>query len=221
MSSEVNKETLVIGGEPRVDLLPPEVRKERQAKATRRRLGLGVVGLLLIAVVGTGAATALAVGAQTQLASEQARTADLLIQQGKFIKVRKVQDQVDLVVAAQQVGVSTEIDWKKYLENVQRTLPSGVTISTVNVDSASPLVLYTQATAPLQGARVATVGFTATSKDLPDVPKWLNALATLPGFADALPGSVTLNETTGAYAVTITMHINDAAFEQRFVSEGK
>ena len=42
------------------------------------------------------------------------------------------------------------------------------------------------------------------------------ALATLPGFADATPGSVMLDETTNPYTVNITMHVNEAAFDKRF-----
>ncbi|WP_104194975.1 hypothetical protein [Cryobacterium sp. M25] len=221
MSGDKSKETLVIGGEPRVDLLPLEVRKERTAKGTRRRLALSVVGLLAIAIVGSVAASTLSLQAQTRLADEQALTAGLLVEQSEYIKVRNVQDQVTLVEAAQQVGSSTEIDWKKYLENVQATLPAGVTIDAITVDSASPLAIYDQPTLPLQGARVATVGFTATSAVLPDVPTWLNALATLPGYADALPSSANLDEATNTYKVNITMHINDAAFSKRFATEVK
>ena len=221
MNSDGSKESLVIGGEPRVDLLPLEVRKERMAKALRRRLALGVVGVLALVVVGSGAAMASSLQAQTRLLGEQARTADLLAEQSKYIEVRRVQDQVNLVQAAQQVGVSTEIDWKKYLEGVQATLPAGVTIDTVNVESASPLAIYEQPTAPLQGARVATVSFIATSTILPDVPTWLKALAELPGYADALPSSANLDPTTNTYTVNITMHVNDAAFSQRFLTEGK
>lgn len=219
MSRQSKSDILIIGGEPRVDLLPPEVRKERQARVVRRRLGLGVIGVLLIVVLGAGAATALAIQAQAQLLAEQARTGELLAEQGKYMEVRTVQQQVGLVRAAQQVGASTEINWKDYLLKVQATLPAGVTIDTVNVDSASPMAIYMQPTAPLQGARVATVSFTAKSAMLPDVPTWLTALTTLPGYADALPDSVTLDETTGIYTVSITMHVSDAAFAQRFVEE--
>ncbi|MGO4691325.1 hypothetical protein [Glaciibacter sp. 2TAF33] len=221
MSKTVKDDTLVVGGEPRVDLLPLEVRKERKAKVMRRRLGLGVVGVLLLMVLAAGGATLLSAQAQLRLLVEQSRTAELLAEQGKYIEVRKVQDQVGLVQAAQQVGVSTEIDWKKYLEAVQATLPASVTIDAVTVDSASPLAIYDQPTAPLQGSRVATMSFTAKSATLPDVPTWLTALATLPGYADALPGSVNLDATTGEYTVNITMHVNDAAFSKRFATEGK
>jgi Tfp pilus assembly protein PilN len=220
--SRVDKNApLIIGGEPRVDLLPPEVHTARAAKVVRRRLGLGVIGVVLITLVAAGAATALSIQAQQQLASEQSRTIGLLAEQSKYLEVRTVQGQVDQVQAAQQLGVSTEIDWKKYLEGVQAILPASVTIETVAVDSATPLTLYAQPTAPLQGPRVATVAFTAKSTALPDVPTWLTSLATLPGFADALPGSVVLDEASGIYTVNISMHVNDAAYAQRFVTEGK
>ncbi|WP_241981347.1 hypothetical protein [Cryobacterium algoritolerans] len=212
---------LIIGGEPRVDLLPPEVHTARAVKVVRRRLGLGVIGVVLITLVAAGAATALSIQAQQQLADEQSRTTGLLAEQSKYLEVRTVQRQVSQVQAAQQVGVSTEIDWKKYLEGVQAILPASVTIETVAIDSATPLTLYAQPTAPLQGPRVATVAFTAKSTVLPDVPTWLTSLATLPGFADALPGSVVLDKATGTYTVNITMHVNDAAYAQRFVTEGK
>ncbi|WBM81189.1 hypothetical protein KIV56_08275 [Cryobacterium breve] len=177
--------------------------------------------MIAIVIVGTGASTMLAVQAQGQLADEQARTSALVAEQAKYVEVRSVQAKVNLVHAAEQVGVSTEIDWKKYLDSVQATLPSTVAIYTVTIDSASPVAIYAQPTAPLQGARVATVMFSAKSTVLPDVPTWLSSLATLPGFADALPGSVTLDAATKVYTVDITMHVNDSAYAKRFTTVGK
>lgn len=221
MSRTIVSDELILGGEPRVALLPPEVLKRRQAKAVRRGLGIGVIGLLAIVLAGTAAATAMSGQAQSRLLTEQAHTADLLAKQTQYGEVRTAQAQVDLVKAAQQVGASTEIDWKTNLQGVQGTLPAGVVIESISVDSATPIQVYAQATAPLQGARVATVSFSATSNALPDVPAWLNALAALQGFADALPGTVTLDEATGAYKVDITMHVNEAAFSERFAAKEK
>lgn len=221
MSRKDVSDDLIIGGEPRVDLLPPEVLKHRKAKAMRRSLGIAVVGLLVIVIAGTAGAMVLSDQAQEKLLAEQSLTADLLAEQTKYGEVRTAQAQVDLVKAAQLVGASTEIDWKLYLQGVQATLPASVAIKSVTVDSATPILLYEQATAPLQGARVATVSFSASSATLPDVSTWLNGLATLPGFADALPASVSLDETTQLYTVNITMHVNEAAFAQRFVEKEK
>jgi hypothetical protein len=221
MSRLKSTDSLIVGGEPRVDLLPPEVRADRRSKHTRSMLGFAVIGLIVVVVAATGGTSLLALDAQVQLAAEQAQTNTLLVQQGKYISVRKVQDQVKLVEAAQQVGASTEIDWKAYLNSVQGTLPANVTITTVMVDSASPLAIFAQPTAPLQGARVATLTFTGSSPTLPQVPVWLDGLATLKGFADAVPGSVVLDTATSKYTVNITMHINEAAFDKRFATKGK
>jgi len=221
MSRPSAADRLVIGGDQRVNLLPPEVRAERRSQRQRRRLVLAVTGITAIVALGVLAATALSVTAQGNLAEEQARTARLLTEQGEYFEVRALQNAVALTEAAQRVGASTEIDWKTYLDAVQRTLPDSVDITTVQVDSATPLAPYTQASAPLQGLRVATVSFTATSTVLPDIPAWLRALGMLSGFADALPGSVSLDQGTGIYTVTITMHINDSAFAHRYDPTGK
>ena len=220
MISKPKGEALVLGGESRADLLPPEVLLKRKAKVVRRRLGFVILVIALLVIGGTALVRAQAQQAQANLAIEQANTQSLLMQQRKYIEVRKVQQQVDTIIAARQVGTSTEINWEQYLTSVQATLPPNVTIDTINIDSATPFAPYTQATAPLQGARIATLSFTAKSSTLPQVPAWLDALTTLPGYADASPGSVTRNE-TGAYSVSITMHINEAAFTNRFALTGK
>lgn len=220
MSRKSKTSDLVIGGESRVDLLPPELRVTRKAAVVRRRLGFLVVLVAVLVAGGTALVRAQAVQAKMNLSIEQANTQFLLLQQKKYGEVRQIQKEVETIQAAQQVGTSTEIDWKKYLISVQATLPPNVTLDSVNIDSATPFATYAQASAPLQGERIATLSFTAISSTLPQVPAWLIALATLPGYADANPGSVTRTE-TGSYSVNITMHINQAAFTNRFATVGK
>lgn len=211
---------LVVGGERRVDLLPTEIRLLVHARKGRDRLVLAVVALLAFVLLGSGAANLSALKARGDLAAEQAQTGALLAEQARYSDVRKVQGEVARIRAALRIGASTEIDWKAYLDAVQKTLPGNVTIDTVKIDSSSPLAEYAQSTAPLQGARVATLSFSARSPTLPAVPTWLDSLQGLPGFADALPDSVAKND-DGSYTVNITMHINDAAFSKRFAAEGQ
>jgi len=211
---------LIVGGESRVDLLPPEVRHARKAKVIHRRLGFLVFLVIILMIGGVALVRAQAIQARVNLSIEEANTTSLLIQQRKYGQVQRVQNEIQSIQAAQQVGTSTEINWEQYLTSVQATLPTNVTLDTVNIDSATPFAPYTQATAPLQGSRIATLSFTARSSTLPEVPAWLNALTTLPGYADASPGSVTRND-SGTYSVNITMHINQAAFTHRFVAVGK
>ena len=207
--------SIVVGGEPRVSLLPPSIRQKRRQTKTARRVALALVGVVVLVAAAIVATTFIAGQMNQQLLNEQAQTQSILQQQGKFVEVHAVQDQVSLTKAAQQVGASTEIDWKGYLTKVQNTLPETVVITSVSLDSASPLGPYAQATAPLQGSRVATLTFSVTSPTLPEVPVWLDALSTLPGYADAVPGTVTM-EADGTYTSDITLHVNEKAFDGRF-----
>ncbi|ANJ27903.1 hypothetical protein [Agromyces aureus] len=205
----------IIAAEPRASLLPEEIRTERAVKRTRRGLVFGVLGTFVVAALAIGAMFALQVQASVQLALSQAHTTSLLQQQTEYGEIRELRSNVMIVSQAQQIGASTEIDWRDYLAQVQATLPVGVVVTQADIDSATPMTPYAQSTAPLQGERVATIAFTATSPTLPDVPVWLDSLATLPGYADALPGEVTAAE-EGAWTVTITMHVDQSVFTKRF-----
>lgn len=218
--SKARRDTITVGAEPRVHLLPPEVLADRKAATIRARLGLGVVASVALVAIGILGASSLAASAQRGLAADQAQTQSLLKQQLSYVKVRAVQEQLSLIRTAQEVGGSTEIAWAPYLQKVQQTLPANVTITGVNVDSSTPIELYPQSTASLQGPRVATIVFTAASPSLPEVSSWLVALKSLPGFADALPGTVDLRE-NGSYTATITMHVDQKAFSNRFSSTAK
>ncbi|TFC47059.1 hypothetical protein E3T26_07365 [Cryobacterium sp. TMT1-21] len=215
MSRTPASEELILGGEPRVDLLPPVVKSRQKSKALRRALGLGVVAAVVLVSAGVALASWQATIGQEQLAEAQQRTTGLLAEQTQYIEVRQIQDDVDLSIAARQVGASTEVDWKTYLEEIRAVLPSDVTIDTVDIKAASPLVLFEQPTAPLQAARIATIMLTMTSPSLPTVPEWLTELKSLPGYADGSPGSIKRSE-TGTYQVDLTLHINEGAYSNRF-----
>lgn len=220
MRTSSRKSTLVIGGESSVDLLPQELRDKRKVAVVRRRMGF-LVFVAVVVVVGLSALVrAQAIQAKFDLSIEQANARSIVLEERKYIEIQNIQRTADTILAAQQVGTSTEINWKNYLSSVQATLPPNVSLDSVNIDSATPFSSFAQASAPLQGERIATLSFTALSSTLPQVPKWLIALATLPGYADANPGSVNRTE-KGSYSVNITLHINQAAFTQRYLKSGK
>ena len=221
MSRLAKPQVLEVAGEARADLLPPELRQQRNAVKTRHRLWASTAVLVVLMLLGTGIAAFQAFQGRMGLAVEQQRTSVLLAQQTKYIKVRVVQDEIEFLQAARQVGTSTEIDWQGYLNKVQATLPANMALTSVTIEAGSPLVSFTQAAVPLQGSRIATLSFVATSQTLPEVPAWLDSLTTLPGYTDASPGTVARDVGTGAYTVNITMHISEAAFTNRFAAKGK
>ena len=211
---------LELGGIPRVNLLPPEVAQAAKARSLHGGLSLLVVAVMMLVGAGYGAASLNAGAVQQRLNGANQRTTQLLEQQKKYVEVRKITKDLALTTAARQVGASTEINWRSYLESIQMSLPSGTAIATFSARSSSPLVEFAQSTAPLQGQRIAELKFSATSDSLPDVQAWLNALAKLKGFVDATPGTVTL-ASEGTYTATIIMHINEQALSNRFPSDVK
>jgi hypothetical protein len=215
MSAQNTDHDPVIGGDPRVDLLPPEITAEQKGRRLRRGLAVAVVAVVLVTGAGIAAATWEAERSQANLAVVQARTTELLAAQGEYIEVRRAQEEVDATVAARRLAASVDIDWTDYLQQIRARLPGDVVIGAVVLDAGSPWVPYVQATAPLQPSRVATISLTLTSPTLPSVPDWLDAMATLPGYADSAPTRVALLD-TGAYEVSLTLHVNAEAFSNRF-----
>jgi hypothetical protein len=61
---------------------------------------------------------------------------------------------------------------------------------------------------------VAALTFSATTPTLPSIPDWLRAMVKLPGFVDAIPGSVT--RSGDSYVTQVLMHIDSGAFSLRF-----
>lgn len=215
MSGHDAGDELVIGGTPRVNLLPPEVKARHNARIIRRRLTVTLAGVVVVVGAGVAGAWWEASGSQAALKAAQDRTTELLAGQAQFAEVRHVQEAVETAIVAQRVGASTEIDWKAYLDRIRAVLPVDVIITSAGIDSASPLAPYAQPTVPLQPARVATVTLVLSSPGLPAVPEWLEALKSLPGYADATPSSITLSE-TGAYDVHLTLHVSEGAYSNRF-----
>lgn len=217
------------GQEPRVDLLPVEVHQDRRGRAIARRtwFGAGIVAALV--VIATAAATVQSMGARSDLAAAQAETTSIQQQQQQYGEVRRVEQDTALAAAAQEVGGSTEIDWKSYLGQVQQLLPEGVAITALNIDSSSPMQSFDQSTAPLQGMRVATLNVTVSSPSIPSVPDWNERLTKLPGYVDSNIDSISRGSVVGdtagtsssTYQASISLHVNDGAYDGKYAEKSK
>ncbi|MDN4597344.1 hypothetical protein [Leifsonia virtsii] len=206
---------------PRADLLPPEIRALRKARGVRHLLVYVVAGTLVLVVLGALGATALSESMRASVVDAQQQTTTILAQQKNYIKAQDAQRQVALLKAAQVRGASTEIFWSGYIDKIQAALPAGVVVVGINIKSASPIAPFEQPSSPLQGPRVATVDLQAASSSVPNLADWVTALSALPGYSDAIPGTTTRDDTTGAYLSNVTLHLNDAAFDGRFSEKGK
>lgn len=209
---------LVVGGESRIQLLPPEIAARSKTRSTRRALAGVVVIACLISAGGYTLSTVAATRSAAELSLEQNTTTVLLRQQSQYAEVTQVESLVTAATAARQVGTSTEIMWADYLGSVMAVLPAGSDLIGVSVDSATPLQYLTQSTAPLQGERVATIALQLSVQSMPDVQAILDGLSQLTGFVDATPGAISLGD-NGLYGATIVLHIDSHAYAGRFAPE--
>ena len=207
--------TLVIGGEPRIDFLPFEIKERKKNRRSRRSLIFLVIAVVGACIVGYVFTAGLAVQAQLQLDTERARTQFLLKEQSKYAEARTVAGDIDNSKAAALVGSSTEIMWKSYLRELKNVMPSNTTIVAFGIDSQNTLELAPVVTAPLEQPRVATLAFTARTNSLARADQLTVNVKELPGFADATTTTIAA-EDDSSYMVNVIVHINDSVFERRF-----
>jgi hypothetical protein len=198
--------------------MPPELGERNRQLGVQRALRLLMFAVIVLVIAAIGGAWYLAFSANLAMQAEQSRTADLLVEQQQYADIQAAIRDVQLGEAALRVGGSTEIDWQDYLGRVQASLPEGVTLDSFTVDAATVTEQYPQSSIPLQGARIATLQFSAISSTLPEIPAWLVQLRQLPGFVDATPGSVSRGA-DGRYTASIEMHIDAEAYTNRLTAE--
>lgn len=206
-----------LGAVPHVSLMPPELGQRNKQLGIQRSLRGLMLLMLVLVLVAVGGAWYLSLNAGLALASETQRTTQLQNERLQYAEVEQAMREVALGDAAVEVGGSTEIDWQDYMNQVQASLPAGVVITSFSIDASDVTSQYAQSSVPLEGARVATLQFTADSPAIPEIPDWLNRLSELPGFVDANPNSVAAE--AGRYTASITMHIDSEAYSNRLVEK--
>ncbi|GAB3268740.1 hypothetical protein B5M43_001550 [Microbacterium sp. MEC084] len=178
---------LDVGGVPRVDLLPTELRNARAWRVARGRALIIVLLAAILVLAGVG--TALWHAATTDLARDAAaaRTVELTDRQGRFGDVSALLSRITRSEEALATASADEVDWPRLLDDLGRALPAGSRVTTVAVDSTTPLTEIAQPADPLRGARIGTLTFTAFTPTIPDTAAWVRALNEVEGFENATP----------------------------------
>ncbi|MCU1418124.1 MAG: hypothetical protein JWP32_2298 [Schumannella sp.] len=214
MSARTQKgQELVIGAEPRVDLLPPEVHAQVKMRALRRILGLVVVLALVAVGGGYFIAQLRASMAQSSLSAAQQETLDLLAEQAQYAEAADASDTVETALGDRSKVLSNEVLWADLVDSIRALLPAGATIDSATMTARAPWEPEMETQGPLRAPRVATINFVVKSASLLDTPSIVRALSDLPGFADATPDRVDRNDTT--FNTTITLNLDaDIAFDR-------
>lgn len=200
---------LAIGGVPRVDLLPPDLRAQREWRRARQRALLLILGAVLLLLAGVGAVVWWA-GLQTEARAQAQRlTEELTAQQAQFAEVNGVLLEIRTTEAALGEIGTTEIRWDDVLSDLESTLPQGARISILTIEAGAPGAPLAEATDLLQTERAATARLTALVEEAPDVSRWVQAVQKLDGVTFVAPRlTQALTEQPG-YTVEITFDLSE------------
>lgn len=216
MSARKTTTELIIGGIPRVDLLPPEVRARERDRTAGGWAILAIVAAVGVVASGYAFSSVLGLAAQAHLGTVSSRTAELLVEQNKYIEVQQIRGQIELTGAAQRVGAASMTDWSRVVGEVSAALPGSVL--SFRGDVATPLEGFPQTTVPLQGARIGALQVIVRTVTLPDLSNWVEALADLDFVVDSVAGTVSIQE-DGSYLTDVVIHIDEDAIANRFLLE--
>lgn len=207
---------LVLGGPPRVDLLPQEIKAGKQAAGVRRGLAVGVVAIIVLSAAGYGVAALGALNAANALSNEQDETARLLAEQAQYSEATTLVTRVKGLEAALLTGTSTEIEWFPVLTTLDDLLPNPGTMA-VNITSASPIESHPQAINTLQKPRVATILMSVRTRTLFDAGNYLTKVRDrLPSVVDATATGATFDDTDKSYVTSLTIHLDESLLLKRF-----
>lgn len=214
---EVSMAGLVLGGEPRVELLPPEVRQQERARGMRRLSAIAVMAVLVLALGGYGVAGFHNARAQADLAAAQARTGVIQAERARYAKVTTTAERIADIPAARTLGASTEILWPDLMASIRSSLPPGVVIESATMKGRAPWDAELVPGGPLRQPRIATLTLVITSPTIFDATAIVRSLVVVPGFADATPDTVA--GTANGYSTTVTLNVNDRALSGRFAAK--
>ncbi|MCW4385328.1 hypothetical protein OH146_06020 [Salinibacterium sp. SYSU T00001] len=210
MSAKDN--VVTVGGEPRIDFLPPEIRQKKQTRRTIRGLVMLVIVVIAVCVAGYAATTTLAIASQVNLDIERDRTTELLRQQSEYSEARSVSATVEAAKDARLVASAPEVLWVPYLAAVVQTLPGDGVITNVSIDSVTAIEAPPVPKEGVEAPRTGTIVLTGNFASLSDIAAWLENVESLRGFAGYTISQAQLDE-AARYTIELSLHLDEGASE--------
>lgn len=203
-----------VGGEPRINFLPPEIQERKDARRRRRALFMLVLAIAILCAIGYTYAAQYAVGRQAALEAEQKETLHLLAEQAKYTEARSLANRVDVTNDAISVTTSTEIFWTELIRKLTAVFPTGVQATqwTTTGLSAQDSVVPPSGLFPVDS--VASVDVSVVVGSLDTVSKLLNNLREVPGVVSVGLSNVTATDV--GLGTIINVKFDSSIYEGRF-----
>ncbi|MEJ5944667.1 hypothetical protein WDZ17_05085 [Pseudokineococcus basanitobsidens] len=210
-------EVVVLGGVPRVDLLPASV----AAGDRFRRLQLGLAAGLALVLVGAAGATLLAgagvADAQQDLATEQARTSALQAEQAQYAEVPLLRGQQAALEQARDTAMADDVLWYRYSARLSNALPADLRLTTLDMQLGDDGAV--DPTAAVAGAPAAALGSMTLSLEgsaVPDTADLLDVLGDVPGLDGPWADSTTAEGEGDGTVVQAHADVSDEALSHRY-----
>ncbi|HRN28270.1 MAG TPA: hypothetical protein PK781_08680 [Terrimesophilobacter sp.] len=203
-----------LGGEPRINFLPPEIQDRKDARRRRRALFMLVLAVAVLCGIAYFYSAQYASEQQAALEAEQQTTLDLLAQQTQYSEASALAKRVQVTHSAATITTSTEVLWRDYIGEITQALPAGVSVQSWSLVTASSIESTSGPTGLFPVTPLVTVDLQVTAGSLTVISAMMDSLANVTGVDWVTLGTVTLNE--GTYETSIRLTINADVYETRF-----
>ncbi len=207
---------LVVGGMPRVDLMPAAELERRYRRGLLRRWGIGLLAAALVTVLVIAGAMALRIVAETRLAAERARTDASIAEIAALSEVGDTVRTLDDLEAFRTEAMLPDFEWARLIDAVGQTLPANVRIVGFDVTTgAGP----DPDAADAASAPGATVLLTLSSPVPFDIVPAIRNIRPLPSILAADGREVRYEESGNDYRYELTILTDQEAYSGRYAPE--
>lgn len=206
---------------PQVNLLPATYTNALKLRTARLTAIAGVLTALLVLLLAWLVATQQRSQAQEELDIATAETARLQASAHKYADVPKVFAEVADAQVQLQYAMGNEVRWSFFLNDLALTMPSGVSLDSLDATAAAPGAA--SATDAAEAGMIGALNVSAKAVDFDHVANWLDALAKLPTLADPEALSMSAVDAEGHDLVGFesTAKVTDEALSHRYTQEGQ
>lgn len=211
-----NRKTgLVLGGLPRVNLLPPSVIERRLQATLTRRWIVGFVASVLAVVAMAVAAQAVLATTQSALRAEQDTTVQLTAELGSYSDVTKIMTDRDDLSSFSFDAMGNDLDWQAIFSAMKGQLPPGVTMT--------GFALNTGANPVGKQNRTSAVGFHGDlrlwSKDPIDQDIVVDKLRTIDFMLDVSASTLAEDTDNHGYAMNVIVIGDQTVYTGKYAKE--
>ncbi|MCC6496576.1 MAG: hypothetical protein IT193_10015 [Propionibacteriaceae bacterium] len=208
--------SLVVGGTPRVNLLPPAELEHRSRQALRMRwLGVFIAAFVLVVLAWMVAFqwNLLAHGSVDSAARDSEQ---LQLELAGYSEVVNLKSEVQNLKGFREQAGSNDLDWWTLLDDVREVLPEGVSLVGFSLAPGPTPVSGTE-----PSAQVGVKGtFTFTAESASAQNRTITRLREVRGFVDVDAGALSSGGPDGDFTFVTTVTADQTLYTRRFIQLG-